>query len=68
MSNKHQSSGMRKVVKQLRKLGVIMQQKKNGTMLSHPKANSRYLMHYSEKAIHEVRRWVKRELKVDVKY
>ena len=39
---------------------------RNGFLLTHPKAKEAYLMHYGEKAIHPVRRWVKRELGVDI--
>jgi hypothetical protein len=63
---KHSSSSCRKLIKKLRKLGVHLEEKRNGFLLTHPKAKEAYLMHYGEKAIHPVRRWVKRELKVDI--
>ena len=65
---RHNSNGMKKVIKQLRKLGVIMRETKNGAFLTHPQAKTQYLMHYSEKAIHPVRKWVKRELGFEVKF
>jgi len=68
MNNKHQSSGMKKVIKQLKKQGVILHETKNGAFLRHPKSEEQYLMHFSERAIHEVRRWAKRNLGIVVKY
>lgn len=68
MNNKHQSNGMKKVIKQLKKNGVVMQETKNGAFLRHPKAKEQYLMHFSERAIHEVRRWAKRNLGIQLKY
>ena len=68
MNNKHISNGMKKVIKQLRKNGVIMGETKNGAFLTHPKAKTQYLMHFSERAIHPVRRWIKNELGIQVKF
>jgi hypothetical protein len=68
MNNKHISNGMKKVIKQLKKNGVILHQTKKGAFLRHPKAEEQYLMHYSERAIHEVRRWAKRNIGIEVKF
>jgi DNA-binding GntR family transcriptional regulator len=68
MNNKHQSNGMKKVIKQLKKEGVVLHETKKGAFLRHPKVKEQYLMHYSERAIHEVRRWAKRNLGIEVKY
>jgi hypothetical protein len=34
----------------------------------HPNIKESYLMHYSERAIHEVRRWTKRNFNIDIKF
>lgn len=68
MNNKHQSNGMKKVIKQLKKNGVRLQETKNGAFLRHPNVEEQYLMHFSERAIHEVRRWAKRNLGIQLKY
>ena len=68
MNNKHISNGMKKDIKQLKKNGVILHQTKKGAFLRHPKAKEQYLMHYSERAIHEVRRWAKRNIGIEVKF
>ena len=59
---------MKKVIKQLKKEGVSLYETKHGAFLRHPKVEEQYLMHFSERAIHEVRRWAKRNLGIEVKY
>ena len=68
MSNKHNSNGCRKVIKQLVSIGVKVKKTKKGFFLMHPNVKESYLMHYSERAIHEVRRWAKRNFNVDIKF
>jgi hypothetical protein len=68
MSSKHISNGMKKVMKQLKKNGVAFRETKKGVFLTHPKAKTQYLMHFSEKAIHPVRRWARLELGLDLKF
>ena len=65
---KHNSNGMRKVLKQLRKLGVDAEKKASGFFLTHTDVDEGYLMHYGERAIHPVRRWVKKHFGVDIKF
>ena len=67
--SKHSSSGMRKALKQLKKLGIRLEYKSKGIMLIPSDKNiPAYMMHYGEKAIHPVRRWVKRHYGVDIKF
>tara|TARA_Y100000310_G_C20625600_1_gene785706 strand:+ start:994 stop:1194 length:201 start_codon:yes stop_codon:yes gene_type:complete len=65
---KHSSNGMRKVIKQLESLGIKVKKTKKGLFLMHPNVKESYLMHYGERAIHPVRRWVKRHFGVDIKF
>ena len=54
------------MMKKLKGIGCTFKETKKGVFLYHPKAKEAYLMHYGEKAIHPVRRWVKRELGIDI--
>ena len=54
------------MMKTLKRIGCTFKPTKKGMFLYHPKAKQAYLMHYGEKSIHEVRRWIKRELKIDI--
>ncbi len=63
---KHVSSSCKKLMKKLKALGCTFKPTKKGVFLYHPKAKEAYLMHYGERAIHPVRRWVKREIGVDI--
>ena len=60
---------MRKALKHIRKLGVRTERKTKGIMLIVDNPNiPNYMMHYGEKAIHPVRRWVKKHFNVDLKF
>ncbi len=59
---KHISSSYKKIERKAVKLGFRLEHTKKGTFFFPPnKENTPYLAHPSEKAIHELRRWFKRQ-------
>jgi|TARA_Y100001972_G_scaffold112195_1_gene145723 hypothetical protein len=62
MANKHQSSTYKKIERKALKLGFRLEPTRKGTFYFSPNPEvTPYLAHPSEKAIHELRRWFKRQ-------
>ena len=62
MPNKHQSSTYKKIERKAIKLGFRLQHTKKGTFYFPPnQKGTPYLAHPSERAIHELRRWFRRQ-------
>jgi predicted transcriptional regulator len=69
MSNKrqHSSSTLKKVLKRLKKLKFILNEKKKGMMIKCPYGKGpSYMMHNSESAIHPMRRFFKQHYNLNL--
>ena len=69
MTNKrqHASSTLKKVLKRLKKLKFILDEKKKGIMIRCPYGKGpSYMMHNSESAIHPMRRFFKQHYNVNL--
>jgi hypothetical protein len=69
MANKrqHTSSTLKKVLKRLKKLQFILDEKKKGIMIRCPRgAGPSYMMHNSEAAIHPMRRFFKQHYNINL--
>ena len=69
MTNKrqHASSTLKKVLKRLKKLKFILDEKKKGIMIRCPYGKGpSYMMHNSESAIHPMRRFFKQNYNLNI--
>jgi|TARA_B100001123_G_C14959453_1_gene887056 5-enolpyruvylshikimate-3-phosphate synthase len=57
---------MRKILKKLRKAGFEVEKRSRGLMIKGRDGGPNRITHYSEKAIHPLRRWLKKEYGIDI--
>ena len=65
----HNSKNCKKLFKEMRKHGVLINERngrKSIYIISHPKAKEAYYCHFGENAIIPLKRWIKRNLGLDL--
>jgi len=67
MAKEHKSSTLKKVIKKLKKLGFVFEEKKRGAFIRHSSGEGpSYMMHFAEEAIHPMRRFFKKNYNINI--
>ena len=64
----HTSSGLKKLMKRMRKLGFIIHKRNGKDIVSHSKADQSYYCHFGDKAIKPIMSWARKETGIDLKW
>ena len=62
----HNSKNCKKLFKEMRKHGVLFKERNGKWIVSHPNAKEAYYCHFGEKAITPLKKWIKRQLGIDL--
>ena len=66
VKHKNNCNKVKKVYKNLRSIGFTTTKTKNGVKVTHIETGKFYIFHYSEKGCNPLRRWIKKELNMNI--